>query len=196
MGLAAGMWVGFGFESGGEIIFGLGKHTGVLWSVDDFLANAKLTRWCAFQQESATIGLGLGGSAGWNLVVGYNAAIPSDFEGASVGADFSVDLALGKLDKYFRNLPEMLELAAIARKFDPTWMSVANNMKKYENSKVLKPLTDHLVKNQSGVRDTLGGQTALLAFPLPGLGGGLRLSLKMKAEETTILSFDATEIAT
>lgn len=185
-----GMWAGFGFESGGEIIFGLGQQKGILWSVQDAFTDPRRTRWCTFQQESASVGLGLGGSGGINFIVGYNAAVPEDFDRAS-GAefDFSIDLALGKLDKYFRNLPELIELAAIGRKFDPNLIAVANSMKKYENSRVLKAAIENLAKNQSSVFDTLKGEVTMLSFPIPGAGGGLRLSIKMKAESTSVLSF-------
>lgn len=191
MSWAAGIWAGLGFESGGEVIFGIGKHTGALISIDDFVASPITTRWCAFQQEFATFGLGAGGSGGFNLVVGYNAATPSDFDGASVGFDFSIDLVLGRLDSYFRSLPEMIELAAIAKKFDPKMLSVAKGLTKYENAKIIKPVVENLVKNYSGVAYALKGEPTLLSFGIPSLSGGLRLSLKCKAESTTVLSFGA-----
>jgi hypothetical protein len=195
MSWASGIWAGFGFESGGEIIFGLNKHTGVLFSMEDLTSHPSVTRWCAFQQESATIGLGLGGSMGTNFVIGYNAAAPIDFDGASVDFDFSIDLALGKLDKYFRNLPEMVELMGIARRFNRTWISVSEAMKKYDQNRLLvKSVAENLVKNHAGIRETLAMSPALLSFPLP-ISGGLRLSLKMKAENTTILSFDAMDLS-
>ncbi|WP_458098543.1 hypothetical protein [Roseomonas sp. WA12] len=196
MSWANGIWAGFGFESGGEVIFGIGKQTGFLFSMQDFTSVPRLTRWCLFQQQSATIGLGLGGAAGVNFVVGYNAAVPSDFDGASVDFDFSIDLVLGGLNKYFRNLPEMVELVAMVRKFDRNVMKVADAMKKYETNPIkLKTITENLVKNHAGVREALKNQASLISFPLPVVSGGLRLSLKMKAEETTVLSFDAMDLS-
>lgn len=193
MGWAAGMWAGIGFESGGEIVFGLNQQIGILYSMEDAFSTPRRTRWCVFQQESATIGLGLGGSMGTNLVIGYNADIPADFDGADVGFDFSIDLALGKLSSYFRTLPEAIELAGIARKFDRNWMTVADAMQKYEKNRFLiKSATENIAKNQSGVIGTLNGQTALINFPLPLASAGLRLSVKSKAENTTITSFGTT----
>lgn len=193
MAIETGIWAGVGFESGGEILFGLGSQAGVLLSIDDLCNNPMNVRWCSFLQESATIGAGLGGSGGFNLVVGYNAAVPSDFEGASVSFDFSIDLVLGKLDKYVRNLPELIEMAAMARNFDRTWMSIAAGLKKYENAVLLKAITENVIKNHGGIAEAVKMEPCLLSFPLPGLTGGLRLSLKYKAEETSLISFGGFE---
>ncbi len=84
----------------------------------------------------------------------------------------------------------------MARKFDRNVMRVADAMKKYEaNPMQIKTIAENLVKNHSGVRETLGSSPALLSFPVPLAGGGLRLSLKMKAENTTVLTFKTMDLS-
>jgi len=83
-----GIWAGIGFETGGEIILVLNSQAGAMISIDDLISGPSQVRWCSFVQESKTAGLGLGGSGGFNFVIGFNAAKASDFSSAESEVSF------------------------------------------------------------------------------------------------------------
>jgi len=196
MSWAKGVWAGLGFETGGELIFGIGQQMGIMFSIEDMVTSPKRTRWMTFQQKSATIGAGAGGSMGTNFIIGLNAATANDFEGASDATfDFSLDFGIGGLAKYVRTLPEMIEMAAIARKFDRNLMRVAEGLKKYEaDAYLFKSATENVLKNHANFRDAFRGQAPIIGFPLPLGSYGLRLSVKAKAEETEVTSWGVMEV--
>lgn len=186
----SGVWAGFGFESGGEILVGMSQQIGVLISIGDLVSSPETVRWMTFQQEAVTLGLGLGGAAGVNFCIGLNATTPLDFDGAPPAQfDFSLDLGLG-LGKYLRTAPEMIELIAIANKFDGRLMSLAKGLTAYDrNAWLIKDATEGVLKNAAGLMDAANRETSLIGLPVGG--GGLRASLKMKFETTDVTSWGA-----
>jgi len=194
------IWVGLGFESGGEIIVGVAQQAGIMVSYGDMLRAKDKVRYLTFQQESTTIGLGLGGAGSVNLILGLNGASPLDFDGVSElswkSIDFSLDMGMGGigkltgLAKYFYSAPELVELAAVARKFDGNLMALADALKKYDaNAYLLKDAAEGVIKNTGNALDTIGGSPVMLALPLPGMGLGLRFSIKFKFETTDVQSW-------
>jgi hypothetical protein len=193
-------WAGLGFEAASEMGIGISRHTGLMISIGDVVSGADV-RWLLFQQNSSTLGLGLGGSVGANLVIGLNALGPMDFEyedAASDSAgmpsfDFSLDMGqggIGKfagLGKYLYSAPEMVELIAISKKFDRNIMGVANALKGYEKNRYyVQSVTENILKNTGGLIDAHKRKPAIIALPLPG-SLGLRASIKMKFETTDII---------
>lgn len=183
-----GVWAGFSFEVGGEIVFGTQTQEGLLVSIGDCVANRRdQIRYLTYEQRAISLGAGLGGSVGSNFVVAMGVVSPQNIvkSGDKAEFDWSLDLVLKGLDKYFRSIPECIELAAIARKFDRNLMRLADGLGKYEqNVKCIKTAAENVVKNASGLADTVSGEPALLTFPLAGTG--LRLSARMKYETTNL----------
>ncbi|MBR0801747.1 hypothetical protein JQ615_41130 [Bradyrhizobium jicamae] len=134
------LWLGLGCESGGEIVGGLAQQQGVLFSYGDLLKTPARVRSCSIDQRSATVGVGLGGAVSMNFLIGVNAP-HAQFFGHPMdwGADFSVDLGLSGLAHYVRSLPEMIELAAIAKNFNGAGLKAAEVLTKYEaNRRMIK----------------------------------------------------------
>jgi hypothetical protein len=192
-------WAGLGYEAASEMGIGISRHTGLMISVGDLMAGNHV-RWLSFQQNSSTLGLGLGGAVGLNFVIGLNAARPMDFqyEDAASGShgmpsfDFSLDMGqggIGKfagLGKYFYSIPETIELIGIAKKFDRNIMGIANALKNYEkNIYNIKAVAENILKNAGGLIDAYNKKPAMISLPLPG-SLGVRFSVKMKFETTDV----------
>jgi hypothetical protein len=192
-------WAGLGFEAASEMGIGISRHTGLMISVADLISGAS-ARWLIFQQNSSTLGLGLGGAVGANFVIGLNAIRPMDFQyedaasdsGGMPSFDFSLDMGqggIGKfagLGKYFYSAPEMVELLAISKKFDGNIMQVANALKGYEKNRYyVQTAAENILKNTGGFMDAYHRKPAMVSLPLPG-SLGLRASIKMKFETTDI----------
>jgi len=187
------VWAGVGFETGGEMLIGLSQQAGTMLCVGDLIRTPNAVRWMTFQQEAVTAGLGLGGAGGFNFVIGVNATAPQDFDGAPPGSfDFSLDMAMGGLGKYLRSAPEMIELAAIANKFDGKLMSLSKALTSYEkNAYFVKDAAEGLLKNGKNLFDASQREPTMLSLPLPG-SLGLRASIKMKFETTDVTSWGST----
>jgi hypothetical protein len=180
----SGLWFGLGCETGGEIVGGLSQQQGILYSYADLKKTPYEVRYCLIDQESATIGAGLGGAVAFNFLIGVNASDPQMFgHQMEWGADFSIDMGFSGLGHYLRTLPEMIELAAIAHRFNSAGLEAAELLTKYdENRKFLKDAFEGLVKNRSSLLSTANGHADIISLPLPGASWGLRLSVKAKWE--------------
>ncbi len=181
------LWIGIGFETGGEIIVGTGFHQGAAFCYGDSLRTPTMTRYFSFEQRSVTVGLGLGGSGGATFIIGLNAAEPQTFaQPAEWSADFSLDMGIGGLAKYVRTAPEMVKLAAIGANFNRNGLALAEALTQYEsNRRLVKDAADIIVKNHGAWLDTVSG-SALICLPMPFSNFGLRFSVKAKHETTTV----------
>lgn len=131
-------WVGIGFETGGEIIAGTGYHQGALFCYGDVLKRPDVARYCTIDQQSLSLGLGLGGSGGLTFLLGLNAVDPQNFgQPVDWSLDFSLDMGIGGLAKYVRSLPEMVELAAIGANFNRNGLAIAEALIQYEKNRYL-----------------------------------------------------------
>lgn len=185
-----GLWAGLAFESAGEIGIGVSKNTGLMISIADLEKTPRKVRWMTFQQNCATVGIGLGGALGAAFVIGTNGHVPMDFDGACSSFDFSLDMGEAGLGKYIRSAPELVEMAAIAHKFDRKLFAVAEGLKRYEeNAYKIRDATEGLLKNGKSLLETHSGDAAIISLPLPG-SLGLRGSIKMKFETTDIISWN------
>lgn len=185
------LWVGVGFETGGEIVVGAGQQQGALLCYGDALRTPRLTRYCTIEQQSLTLGAGLGGSGGLTFLVGLNASDPQSFgQPVDWSIDFSLDMGIGGLAKYIRTIPEAVELAAIGAKFNKTGLGIAEALTKYEkNRRLVKDVADGLIKNHGSLLDTLGSKAGIISLPMPLSNYGMRLSLKTKWEGTIVTSW-------
>jgi hypothetical protein len=183
----SGLWFGLGCESGGEILGGLSQQQGILYSYGDLRVTPNKVRYCMIDQEAATIGAGLGGAVGFNFLIGINAIEPQLFgHQMEWGADFSLDMAFSGLGHYVRSLPEMIDLAAIAHRFNGAGLKAAELLTKYdENRKFVKDAFEGIVKNRSSLISGAGEHADIISLPLPG-SWGLRLSVKAKWEGVVV----------
>jgi len=185
----SGLWFGIGSETGGEIGVGAGAQTGWLFNYGDLLKTPSNVRYCVLDQRSLSAGVGLGGAASLNFLIGINAPDPEMLGRAvEVDWDFSLDLGLTGLTHYVRSLPEMIELAAVVRHFNGAGLRAADLLMKYdENRKLVKDAAEGLMKNHSALVSAAGLRPDIISLPLP-LGWGFRVSLIKAKWEGVVIS--------
>ena len=185
------LWFGIGFETGGEIVAGVNYHQGALYSHGDLIKAPKRTRYCSIEQSSATVGLGLGGSGGFTFLIGVNGGDPQVFsQPADWSGDFSLDVGIGGLAKYLRTVPEMIELAKLAKQLSKSQRIAADAFLMYEKNRyLLKDVSEGIIKNSGGMLDALNNKTGLISLPMPLANYGLRFSVKLKYESTTVTNW-------
>jgi hypothetical protein len=175
------MWAGLAYEVGGEIVVGTSYQKGTLFSLFD---PASQVQFCTFQQQSISVGAGLGGAYSRSFVVGLNIGQPTNIDGAEAGFDFSLDAAIAGLGKYVRSIPDYLQF----------YYEFEEGIRRYlfQAGKAIELADKHkklqaVLSNYKGIETIAQGKPTLVLIPIGSIG--LRISVKYKFTTTEVLSW-------
>jgi hypothetical protein len=183
-------WAGVSFERGGEIVVGVDRAEGYIF---DFPQHGKPIRYMKFVTETTSVGIGLGGSAGLNFLIGANIHTPMDLEDAGMddGVGFSLDFGIAGTGKYLRSIPNYMKFVNDFKGGIHRYLYLAGHRLEFlEQHGKLKTIAENVLKNVDGVQKGISHGPALISVPL---STGLRLSLNYRFSITDVLESGAME---